>query len=121
MRPFSPRLLVCGCVAHAAQTFRAHHHACTQTHTLVHARRECCADVPFPKTFKGAVKNIFKRLFRVYAHIYYSHFEKVVELSAEAHLNTCFKHFISFVIQFDLVDKKELAPLDVRAQRTRVR
>lgn len=69
-------------------------------------------DVPFPKTFKGAVKNIFKRLFRVYAHIYYSHFEKVVELSAEAHLNTCFKHFISFVIQFDLVDKKELAPLD---------
>jgi len=35
------------------------------------------ADVPFPKTFKATVKNIFKRLFRVYAHIYYSHFEKV--------------------------------------------
>jgi hypothetical protein len=23
------------------------------------------------------VKNIFKRLFRVYAHIYYSHFQKI--------------------------------------------
>lgn len=28
-------------------------------------------DVPFPKNFKDIVKNIFKRLFRVYAHIYY--------------------------------------------------
>lgn len=73
------------------------------------------ADVPFPKTFKGTVKNIFKRLFRVYAHIYYSHFEKIVELKAEAHLNTCFKHFIYFVLQFDLVEAKELAPLEVRS------
>jgi len=68
--------------------------------------------VPFPKAFKATCKNIFKRLFRVYAHIYYNHFEKVVELSAEAHLNTCFKHFIFFVLGFDLVDAKELAPLE---------
>ena len=47
----------------------------------------------------------------MYAHIYYSHFEKIVSLSAEAHLNTCFKHFIFFVLQFDLVDSKELQPL----------
>jgi hypothetical protein len=40
---------------------------------------------------------IFKRLFRVYAHIYHSHFQKIVGLGAEAHLNTCFKHFIYFV------------------------
>ena len=33
---------------------------------------------------------IFKRLFRVYAHIYHSHFQKIVSLGAEAHLNTCF-------------------------------
>jgi hypothetical protein len=37
------------------------------------------------------IKQIFKRLFRVYAHIYYSHFEKIVDLGEEAHLNTCFK------------------------------
>lgn len=33
-------------------------------------------DVPFPKNFQSVVKQIFKRLFRVYAHIYYSHFHK---------------------------------------------
>jgi len=67
--------------------------------------------VPFPKTFQQTVKNIFKRLFRVYAHIYHSHFHKIVSLGEEAHLNTSFKHFIYFIQEFQLVDKKELAPL----------
>jgi len=67
--------------------------------------------VPFPKTFQQIVKNIFKRLFRVYAHIYHSHFPKIVSLGEEAHLNTSFKHFIYFIQEFALVDKKELAPL----------
>lgn len=57
------------------------------------------------------MKVIFKRLFRVYAHIYHSHFQKIVSLKEEAHLNTCFKHFIYFTQHFDLIDKKELAPL----------
>ncbi|KAK9723002.1 Mitotic exit network component [Basidiobolus ranarum] len=67
--------------------------------------------VPFPKAFPQTVRNIFKRLFRVYAHIYHSHFSKVVGLGEEAHLNTSFKHFVFFVREFDLIDKKELAPL----------
>ncbi len=29
-----------------------------------------------------------------------------------AHLNTSYRHFFLFVNEFDLVDKKELAPLD---------
>ena len=33
--------------------------------------------VPFPKDFIGIVQTIFKRLFRVYAHIYYCHFERM--------------------------------------------
>jgi len=68
-------------------------------------------DTPFPKDFKEVVKNIFKRLFRVYAHIYYSHFPKICTLGAEAHLNTCFKHFYFFIEEFQLVDKRELTPL----------
>merc|ERR1712232_215926 len=68
-------------------------------------------DVPFPKHFEGVVQNIFKRLFRVYAHIYYSHFSKIVSLGEEAHLNTCFKHFYLFITEFELVDKREIAPL----------
>ena len=30
--------------------------------------------IPFPKNFMSVIKVIFKRLFRVYAHIYHSHF-----------------------------------------------
>ena len=56
-------------------------------------------------------KTILKRLFRVYAHIYHQHFKEVVSLGEEAHLNTSFKHFIYFVQEFELIEKKELAPL----------
>ncbi|CAG8726277.1 12158_t:CDS:2, partial [Acaulospora morrowiae] len=67
--------------------------------------------VPFPKNFQSSVKVIFKRLFRVYAHIYLSHFSVITALGEEAHLNTSFKHFIYFVQEFQLIEKKELQPL----------
>ena len=67
--------------------------------------------IPFPKDFKKIIKVIFKRLFRVYAHIYHSHFSHIMALEAEPHLNTSFKHFIYFIDEFNLVEDKELAPL----------
>ncbi len=51
---------------------------------------------PFPHDFGALVRNILKRLFRVYGHIYHSHFRQIVRLELEPHLNTCFKHFILF-------------------------
>jgi len=53
--------------------------------------------VPFTKNFLSIAKTILKRLFRVYAHIYHTHFDSIVTLGEEAHLNTSFKHFIYFV------------------------
>ncbi|XP_030624898.1 MOB kinase activator 1Bb isoform X1 [Chanos chanos] len=70
-----------------------------------------CLGVPFPKNFMSVAKTILKRLFRVYAHIYHQHFDSVMQLQEEAHLNTSFKHFIFFVQEFNLIDRKELAPL----------
>lgn len=67
--------------------------------------------VPFPKNFLSMIKTIFKRLFRVYAHIYHTHFQVILALGLEYHLNTCFKHFIFFIDEFKLVEEKELAPL----------
>lgn len=67
---------------------------------------------PFPRQFLAICKSIYKRLFRVYAHIYHSHFQKVVGLGAEAHLNTCFKHFMYFVKEFRLISDAEQAPLN---------
>eukprot|EP01080_Neovahlkampfia_damariscottae_P003632 gene3632-6448_t len=65
----------------------------------------------FSKNFKNVVKKIFNRMFRVYAHLYYSHFVEIVELGIDEHLNTAFKHFMLFVNEFDLVEKTEQAPL----------
>ncbi|KAK9900455.1 Mob1/phocein [Cystobasidium minutum MCA 4210] len=67
--------------------------------------------VPFPKNFRDTVKNIVRRLFRVYAHLYNHHFAQLCALSIEAHINTSYKHFLLFVNEFDLIDAKELAPL----------
>ena len=65
----------------------------------------------FPKNFKTIIKTVFKRLFRIYGHIYHSHIQKFVQLDAEAHLNSCFKHFYYFIEEFDLVDQHGLQPL----------
>jgi MOB kinase activator 1 len=65
----------------------------------------------YPDNFEELVKNIFKRLFRVYAHLYYSHFAKIRDLQEESHLNTAFKHFMYFVWEFNLISKEELTPL----------
>lgn len=54
---------------------------------------------------------IFKRLFRVYAHMYHNHLDNYVALHAETHLNFCFKRFILFVREFQMIDQKELNAL----------
>ena len=69
------------------------------------------AGEPFSPDFVDTVKKIFRRLFRVYAHIYHSHFNQVCELGEEAHLNSLFKHFIFFSNHFDLIVPQEIAPL----------
>jgi len=67
--------------------------------------------VPFPSTFLKTVKSIYRRLFRVFGHIYYSHMAQVEQLGLEAHLNTSLKHFVFFVREFNLIPSSELAPL----------
>lgn len=85
---------------------------CCFINTSDHAEAcSCFSGVPFPKNFMSVAKTILKRLFRVYAHIYHQHFDSVMRLQEEAHLNTSFKHFIFFVQEFNLIDRRELAPL----------
>eukprot|EP00051_Salpingoeca_urceolata_P007154 m.95071 g.95071 ORF g.95071 m.95071 type:complete len:213 (-) comp15141_c1_seq2:1320-1958(-) len=67
--------------------------------------------IPFPKTFVPTIKQIFRRLFRVFVHVYYHHFDKLCEIGAEAHINTCYKHFYYFIVEYKLVDPKEIEPL----------
>jgi len=58
--------------------------------------------VPFPKHFPATVRQLFKRLYRVYAHIYCHHYQVIVHLGLEPHLNTSFKHFVLFVDEHGL-------------------
>lgn len=67
----------------------------------------------FPKDFQQTVRLIFKQCSRVFAHIYYHHYEPLLHLREEKHFNSLFAHFISFAKEFNLLpDKKELAPLE---------
>nr|CAD7428972.1 unnamed protein product [Timema monikensis] len=68
-------------------------------------------DVPFPKTFVPLCRKILTRLFRVFVHVYIHHFDRIVAIGAEPHVNTCYKHVYYFVREFDLVSVKELEPL----------
>ncbi|KAF6039287.1 Mob3 [Bugula neritina] len=74
-------------------------------------------DIPFPKTFLPTAKKILTRLFRVFVHVYIHHFDTLVSIGAEAHVNTCYKHYYYFVTEFNLVDKKELEPLRDMTER----
>jgi len=65
----------------------------------------------YPADFEDRVKAIFKRLFRMYAHVYYKHFEAVKAMGAESHLNSSFQHFAYFVLEYSLVPDNELRPL----------
>ncbi|KAJ3269843.1 hypothetical protein HDU76_011251, partial [Blyttiomyces sp. JEL0837] len=42
----------------------------------------------FPPNFVSTVKQIFKRLFRFYAHVYHNHLKQLEEIGEDKHLNT---------------------------------
>jgi MOB kinase activator 1 len=63
--------------------------------------------VPFPKSFPNMIRQVFKRMYRVYAHIYCHHYPVVRELGLEAHLNTSFKHYVLFIDVHNLASGKD--------------
>ncbi|MBZ3874731.1 MAP kinase-interacting serine/threonine-protein kinase 1 [Sciurus carolinensis] len=72
--------------------------------------------VPFPKNFQQVCTKILTRLFRVFVHVYIHHFDSILSMGAEAHVNTCYKHFYYFIREFSLVDQRELEPLIIEKQ-----
>ncbi|TVY93018.1 putative maintenance of ploidy protein [Lachnellula willkommii] len=63
--------------------------------------------VPFPKSFPSMIRQVFKRMYRVYAHIYCHHYPVIRELGLEAHLNTSFKHYVLFIDEHGLASGKD--------------
>jgi len=67
---------------------------------------------PYPPDFLAHARKICVDLVRVYAHVYHSHFSAIVALRCDQVVNDVFRRFVLFVLEFDLVDKVELQPLD---------
>ncbi|PTB39831.1 hypothetical protein M441DRAFT_27744 [Trichoderma asperellum CBS 433.97] len=63
--------------------------------------------VPFPKSFGSLIRQIFKRMYRVYAHIYCHHYPVVRELGLEPHLNTSFKQYVLFIDEHELASGRD--------------
>ena len=77
-------------------------------------------DVPFPKTFGAVCKKILTRLYRVFVHVYVHHFDRLMQIGAEPHVNTCYKHFYYFVTEFSLMHDKVInGQLDIKSYNSR--
>lgn len=89
-----------------APTYISHLLAWTSNHLSNSAVFPTHPGVPFPSNFQQTIRTIFKRLYRIYAHIYCHHYAVIRGLGLEAHLNTGFKHYVLFVEEFGLADEK---------------
>jgi Mob1/phocein family len=64
-------------------------------------------DTPFPDSFLSTAKQIFTRLFRVYAIVYSEHLGVIEDMGAIAHLNTSLTHLLYFCWELDLLRHEE--------------
>ncbi|KAF8627484.1 hypothetical protein AX17_006296 [Amanita inopinata Kibby_2008] len=62
----------------------------------------------FHPSFPATVRNIYRQLLRVFAHIYHAHFPQVLNLRAEPHFNSLFAHFLAFGREYELLDVKDI-------------
>lgn len=62
-------------------------------------------EVSFPKNFASVSKKILTRLYRVFVHVYVHHFDRLMSIGAEPHVNTCYKHYYYFVTEFQVRQK----------------
>ncbi|KAK2465377.1 hypothetical protein APHAL10511_002731 [Amanita phalloides] len=63
---------------------------------------------PFHSSFPNTIRNIYRQLLRVFAHIYYAHFPQVLHLRAEPHFNSLFAHFLAFGREYELLDVRDI-------------
>lgn len=65
----------------------------------------------FPQRFEGEVKNMYKQMFRCYAHLYWQHWLVFWELGSHRELNTCFVHFMNVGRIYGLLNEKDVEPM----------
>jgi len=69
-------------------------------------------DMIFPTNFLSVVKRIFRMLFHILVHMFQSHYEHLTDLQLLSVLNTVFIHFMYFQTEHNLLESKEVHPLE---------
>lgn len=62
----------------------------------------------FQPSFPSTTRHIYRQFLRVFAHIYYAHYEQILHLRAEPHFNSLFAHFLAFGREYELLDPKDI-------------
>lgn len=65
----------------------------------------------FPQRFPTECKNMYKQMFRCYAHMFWSHYLDFYHLHSDKTLITSFLHFINVGRQYDLLTDKDCEPM----------
>ncbi|KAI9828608.1 MAG: hypothetical protein M1826_005990 [Phylliscum demangeonii] len=66
----------------------------------------------FPEHFFSDCRNIYKQMLRVFAHLYWAHFEwPFYHYDLEASLNSCFMLFVLVGTELDLLTVRDLEPM----------
>jgi hypothetical protein len=65
----------------------------------------------FPQRFENEIKNMYKQMFRCYAHLYWSHWLNFWEMDATRNLNTCFIHFVNVGRSYGLLSDRDTEPM----------
>lgn len=64
----------------------------------------------YPDDFDQITQGIFRRLFRVFTHVFTSHYDNLERRGLNATFNTIFIHFMHFSEEFNLMSPAELQP-----------
>ncbi|GAB7363925.1 hypothetical protein MBLNU230_g4487t2 [Neophaeotheca triangularis] len=65
----------------------------------------------FPQRFETEIKNMYKQMFRCYAHLYWAHWMTFYDLKGERELNTCFVHFVNVGLMYNLLSERDIEPM----------
>lgn len=65
----------------------------------------------FPQRFETEIKNMYKQMFRCYAHLYWGHWMTFYDLKGERELNTCFVHFVNVGLMYNLLSERDIEPM----------
>ena len=69
------------------------------------------SETELPPDFRARAATMYRRLFRIYAHLLYHHHEQIVAMGAEPMLISSLTSFMRCVDEYTLISDAELAPL----------